>query len=200
MLFFFTDNTTESPERFRAAVNCDELTMSRVVNELLQCDFERVQYCNGPRRSLFAGMLITGMGIVLLTSFVPVGFVATLFMWTVVFYLGTVYVTYGLSPLCVGLGLVPACVFEDLVQAVQYVVPRNITIPPMLVNTSRCTLEAAPYPTPEFLGANPGVSPSSVECLLPCSAPPFQFVGWQVTPTTPFLWCCGHCPCLRPCH
>lgn len=174
VLEFIASNVTESDELYRASVNCDELTASRMIYELGSCNFERLQYCNGPRRSLAAAMVIIGIVVWLVTAIVPVGITGNVLMWTVVYWAGVMYYTYGFSPLCGA--LVPTCFVEDVVDTLKIVLPPRIIVPPLLINQTICDVKTV-YPYKPYLDMT-GFQPNQVNCFLPCDQSPFLFRDW----------------------
>jgi hypothetical protein len=133
-----------------------------VVKRLIRCDINSVMFCSEFRYSLFSSAVIVAIllyigGVVLASLGVPYVWTALALVYSpiVLFY------SLGYSPLCAP--MVPTCIGDEIITTFDLLLPARVNWPQPLQHSPNCI---------------DNVNITASECIVSCSAHPFNFRGW----------------------
>jgi hypothetical protein len=134
-----------------------------VSTSMLQCDFTAVTYCTHRKKDLVMSAVLFVM-LYLIVAFISrmmgIPILATLMFWISIPLL--LWYCYGMALTCGP--MLPTCLIDDVIQALDSLFPRAMTVPQELSIADDCLNK------PEFK-----------RCFKSCGASPLYFNGWRDT-------------------
>ena len=134
-----------------------------VSTSMLQCDFSAITYCTHRRKDLAMSIVLMGLLYVIVAFFarlIGLPIIATLFIFSSVPLL--LWYCYGMALTCGP--MLPTCLMDDVIEAVDSLFPRNVSVPPELSVTDDCLNK-----------------PEISKCFKSCGEPPLLYNGWRDT-------------------
>ena len=134
-----------------------------VSTSMLQCDFTAVTYCTHRKKDLVMSAVLFVMLYVivaLIARMVGLPILATLMFWTSIPLL--LWYCYGMALTCGP--MLPTCLMDDVIQALNSLFPREVTVPQELSIVDDCLNK------PEYR-----------KCFKSCGERPLLFNGWRDT-------------------
>lgn len=147
---------------FTGKLTDDGLTLIKTAKGILKCDYKSVMDCQSKRSNFFTGAL--GVLLLLTLLYMSLGSMGALVLGGLGVVPLILWYVYGYSPSC--LPMIPVCAVTDLLDTITWLIPIQLEWPSMLQKVPGCAMnESIPYQ----------------DCFIPCSDPPFRYVGWEAT-------------------
>ena len=151
MRAFFSDTST------------NEGNVYNLYTSLLKCDYPSVQYCSRRSKDLFFSfilMILLNIIVAYYAKILQVPFASVYFM--LFFFPILFWYVYGMALTCAP--IIPTCLLDDILRALNYVLPKQMDIPTELQISPNCLSD-----------------PSATVCMKSCSSDPLGFLGWRDT-------------------